>query len=294
MVVRLKSMVNIFQAEIAQLQAANALLDIILVFLPGVGIVIEALVAACEFILTIGADVIAAAFTDDQWQIVFCTLYCSIASDGTVDQARFDAILDTLHTDASTVVYDVLYTLFTLSLGVNGLSNAGATGDAVGDCTGCSCAWHYRWNFLVSDGDFVAFTGAGDPGGNWVSGQGWRAVSLGHGTGTCTTVWSGALATAPLDIPGDCTIDEMSISGVDENGVEHVELWIGANRTEGLTRPEHIYQANYPGDVTGSIGAASAQLVSFLMSGCDDPGATTQIDLVGHGTPPAFTGGEFV
>jgi hypothetical protein len=206
MVVKLQSMVGIFEADLAQLQAVNAIVDIVLVFLPEVGIVIEALLAAVEFLLTIGADVISAAFTDDQWQIVRCILYCDIASDGTVDQARFDKILDDMHAQASTVVYDVLYTIFTLSLGVNGVSNAGATGDAVGDCSECVCGWCYH--FDASSG-FADWTGENFAG----------AVSTWDGT-----QWVGALegdtfvVWVSLAVSGAPTFTDAAITAVTGDG----------------------------------------------------------------------------
>ena len=170
MIVKLKQAVNIFEQEFSQLQAVNALVDVVLVFLPEVGIVLEALLAATEFLLTIGSAAISSAFTDDQWNLVESILYCDIASDGTVNQAQFDKILDDLHTRADTVVYDVLYTLFTLSLGVNGVSNAGATGDAVGDCSTFDCGWCVEWQLTLSP-DLLGLT---LDAGSWSSGDGYE------------------------------------------------------------------------------------------------------------------------
>lgn len=181
MLAKLKDMTNIFEAEIAQVQALNALFDIILVFLPDVGIVIQALLAATEFLLTIGADVIAGAFTDDQWGIVLCILYCDIAGDGTVDQTRFDKILDDMHVQCDTVVYDVLFTIFTLALGVNGVSNAGATGDATGDCSDCACGWCYADSFLTSDGGWEMVSGEE---GTWNAGVGWVGAEFNGNSNT--------------------------------------------------------------------------------------------------------------
>lgn len=204
MLAQLKKATNIFESELAQVQAANALLDIILVFLPEVGIVIEALLAATEFILTIGADVIAAAFTDAQWDIVKCILYCDIAADGTVDQTIFDKILDDMHTQNTTVVYDVLYTILTLGIGVVGLSNAGATGSETTDCSGCDCGWCYQEDLTVAAGIWTPHTGGGEVYAQWVSGTGfiplydvytiiystsWVATYVDH-----VSIWS----TAPL------------------------------------------------------------------------------------------------
>ncbi len=171
MVVKLKSMVNIFESELAQLQAVNALVDIVLVFLPEVGIVIEALLAATEFLLTIGADVISAAFTDDQWDLVKCILYCDISGDGTVTSSQFDTIISDIHDQCSTVVYDVLFTLLHLALGDVGLSNAGATGDATDDCSSCACRWCRTWLGGDGLGDWVVpYDILGNAGGTYNAG----------------------------------------------------------------------------------------------------------------------------
>lgn len=240
-----------------------------------------------------GATALAAAFTSTQYDILLCAFYCNIENDGTVTAADLTdvevQIASSMDSVAAAIVDEILFIQ-----GEVGLSNAGVIGGETGDCSDCTCSWHYRWNFLVTDGDFVAFTAAGDPGGTWVSGVGWQATSLGHGSATCSVVWANAQATAPFDIPTGTTVTELSIAGGGA-AVEHTELWIGANRTEGLGRPLHIYQSNFPGDHTGTIdGPLSGQLVGFSMGCCDNLGQTTQIDILGFGEMPAFTGGEIV
>lgn len=144
MVAKLKSMVNIFEAEIAQLQAANALLDIVLVFLPEVGIVLAALLAITEFLLTIGADAISSAFTDEQWNLVEQAIYCNLNNDGSMSQNGFESALSRINQDCDPVVYDVLFNLMP-GIGWVGLSNAGATGDLTGSCGSFACNWCYAY-----------------------------------------------------------------------------------------------------------------------------------------------------
>ncbi len=294
MVVKLKSSVNIFEAEIAQVQAANALLDILLVFLPEVGIVVEALVAATEFILTIGADVISAAFTDDQWAIVLCILYCDIASDGTVNQTQFDKILDDMHTQCSTVVYDVLYTLFTLSLGVNGVSNAGATGSETGDCSSCACGWRYRWNFRTSDGGFSAIPGEHE--GNYVAGNGWQLAYYGNSNG-CGLVRETNIQSTPFDLAAGAKILTLALAFNTAEGCAHMEIWAGTSRSDGLSNTPSAYQSNFGTSQTYTgerDGAISGMMVGGEQQANEDGVYWEAIEIGGTGDPPNFTGGEFI
>jgi len=138
MLAKLKTMVLIFESEIAVFQAATALLAIILVFLPGVGIVVDALLAIADLLVTLGASAISTAFTDEQWDLILCILDCEISDDGTVNENQFNAIISDIFNQCDTVVYDVMYTLLP-GLGWVGLTNAGATGEETGDCSACDC-----------------------------------------------------------------------------------------------------------------------------------------------------------
>jgi len=156
MIVKLKAMVNLFEGTLGQLQAVNALVDIVLVFLPEVGIVIEALLAITEFLLTIGAEAISTAFTDDQWNLIEQALYCNLHSDGTIDATGLSSAISRIHDDCNAVVYDVLTAPILgvfAGLGEVGLSNAGATGSETGDCTGFACNWCYQYLWQDCEAD---------------------------------------------------------------------------------------------------------------------------------------------
>jgi len=290
MVAKLKSMVGIFEADLAQLQAVNALVDIVLVFLPEVGIVIEALLAATEFLLTIGADAIDAAFTDDQWQLVLCILECAISSDGTVTQAQFDDILDKMHVQCSTVVYDVLYTLFTLSLGVVGLSNAGATGTETGDCSECSCPWCYEFDFALSDGDW--FLRSVDEG-VYTSGSGWQAVCYTlDGMAERVVIqfnfpsWGSATLT-----DWSCHLDyELGDGGVQQFVMRQFSGTDGSGST--LATTSQFPPANGESDIagSGSLTPGSMELNVWCSSGdCTGSATIMSVTLHGVGTNPFGT-----
>lgn len=152
MLAKLKSLVNIFEAEISQVQAVNAVVDVALVFMPEVGIIVEALFVLAEALLTIGSIVIDAAFTDPQWALVEQALYCNLHNDGTIDHNGLLSAISRIHDDCTAVVYDVLFYVLP-GLGEVGLSNAGATGTETGDCTGFACNWCYQYLWQTCEPD---------------------------------------------------------------------------------------------------------------------------------------------
>jgi len=299
MLLKLQNMVLIFENEIAAFQAATAVLAIILVFLPGAGIVIDALLAICDLLITIGASAIAAAFTSDQWDLIRCILYCNIESDGTVTEADYNGILADIYTQCSTVVYDVMFTLLP-GIGWVGLTNAGATGEAVGDCSACSCMWTYTWDFKANGAsDWFA-----DPSGTGGYGSG-SLISPGNGWGTDPytphpansygAIYAIAINFGTFTIPSDCEITSFltTVSHISNSDGCHAEEWIGATRP--TTVPAFVFYDNtYPaqwGNVAISYGAASGQ---YLATNCWWIGTGYYLEKVivrGTGTPPAFTGG---
>jgi len=135
---KLENMVNQFEQELSQIQVANALIAIIDVFLPEVGIIIALIQAVAEAILAIGSAAISAAFTDDQWDLLLCLIYCNLTDDGTLTADGLQALMSAIHAQADTVVYDVMFFLIPM-LGEVGMTNAGATGEATADCSDCDC-----------------------------------------------------------------------------------------------------------------------------------------------------------
>jgi len=170
---KLKSFVAQDVAGLAQFQLATALIGIVLIFLPEAGIIFDLFIAVAEAIITIGADAIEGAFTDAQWAIVLCILYCDIGSDGTVSSSQLSTIISDIETQCDSVVYDVL-SLHLQMIGEVGLTNAGASGDVTGDCSSCECAWCYTIDFTVSDGGFTPAAWGGSPAAAWTSGVGWH------------------------------------------------------------------------------------------------------------------------
>lgn len=279
MTAQLKKAVFIFEQEIAQFQLANQLLDVVLLFLPGVGWVLDAILAAVSILVTIGADAISSAFNDTQWGIVECILYCDISGNGTVTQAQFDQILDDMHTQCDTVVYDVLYTLLTLSLGVVGLSNAGATGYETGDCDSCACRWCRTYLGGDGLGDWIVpYDILGNAGGEYNSG-------LDQIDGTSINEQNNVWASAEL--LGALHITEISISfnyvneGGEGSDTSSLNTFIDGVRTfTTYTGGTGSSSYTWTGDALASTS------IGFLIT-AQVSVEITCIELKGFGTPPA-------
>jgi len=173
MVDKLKSQVNFFEQSLSILQAVNGFLAILTIFDPEIGIVLDVIAAVAEELLTIGADAIEGAFNDAQWALILCILYCGINSDGTVTADQLTAILAQIDAQCDPVVYDVMFYLLPM-LGNVGLTNAGASGDVVGDCSSCVCEWCYTIDFTVSDGGFTPSAWGGSNAAAYTAGVGWH------------------------------------------------------------------------------------------------------------------------
>jgi hypothetical protein len=174
---KLKFEVNVFEQTLSQLQVVNALIAIIDPFFGEVGLFLAVIQAIAEAALAIGSSAISSAFTDDQWDLIQCIVYCHMQPDGTVTADGLAQMLLDIHAQCSTVVYDVMY--FTLpSLGEVGLTNAGASGDLTGDCSGCACDHCFKLDLAVADGSAHGLT---IQGGTYIPGTGWQGNNYGSG-----------------------------------------------------------------------------------------------------------------
>lgn len=86
------------------------------------------------------------------------------------------------------------------------------------------------------------------------------------------------------------------MSNGDTSPGSHLELWIGATRTEGLGRAMRIYQAGFLATVgvDGEIDAEAGQVMSFTASWIGGAYYVRRVKVQGFGDPPDFTGGAFI
>jgi len=107
-----------------------------------------------------GATALAAAFTSTQYDLLLCAFYCNIGLDGQCSADQLTAvevqIAATMDGTAAAIVDEILFIQ-----GEVGLSNAGVIGEETGDCSGCDCAWCYRFNDTHRLGEWVAESFAG-------------------------------------------------------------------------------------------------------------------------------------
>lgn len=129
-------------------------------FLTGIGILIALITDLALAIISLGATAIEAAFTDAVWAQLQCIFYCNVQSDGTFNQANFEAI-QTQVSDSfgefSTV--NIVVQGWLKPLGPVGLTNVAALKHVTGDCSSCSCTWcvdimnddllNYAWAWLA-------------------------------------------------------------------------------------------------------------------------------------------------
>lgn len=111
------------------------------------GVLAALLVDFCNLIVSIGVTGVQAAFTTTVYSDLECILYCDIGSDGSVNAGQLAHIQSDVasHFGALSDVNIVLQGILGY-MGAVGLSNAGATGTAVGSCGGCSsCVWRHYW-----------------------------------------------------------------------------------------------------------------------------------------------------
>lgn len=132
------------------LQAVNSIVSLIVVFFPPARFIWLVFLALTEALFAIGQSAINAAFGSEAWEQFKCIVYEELPENGQVDTATKDAIYARVNADMGGIQFSVL-SLIINALGEVGMSNAGATGSASGDC---SCGtWCYRFTFYgTSDG----------------------------------------------------------------------------------------------------------------------------------------------
>jgi hypothetical protein len=129
---------------------SSAAIAIGAVWLPGIGQLVALAWALADFFLAVGEITLQVTFTPTVFEQLQCIFYCHLDADGRLDQERLDAVgVDIQDIIADGNVNIVMAAMFNL-YGFVGFTNAGVTYAAIGDCTGCGCAWCHYW--LLSNG----------------------------------------------------------------------------------------------------------------------------------------------
>jgi len=178
---RIKHMLDAIIASSDILQAINSVVAVIAIFFFEVGVVIEAVWAIVSAIFSVGTTTLAAALTEDQYDLLLCILYCHIGGDGTVTADQFATIKTQVSAQLNaTAAFAINQALD--SIGFVGLTNAGALGEVTGDCSACDCGWCFVEDLTVTDGGYETLLGQAR--GEWIDGTGWR-FQVFEGTALC-------------------------------------------------------------------------------------------------------------
>jgi len=173
---RIKFILDTFIESATIFQATTSVLNVLILLLPGAGILIDLVLAVAEALFDIGLVTVDAALTSGVYDQLACILYCAIGSDGQVTPDQFATIRSRVDSEIGGVAAVAIdYALD--QLGEVGLANAGTIGESTRDCSGCDCSSCYTWLFEDYDGGWVPYISRG----SWVSTQGWIAVIQGSG-----------------------------------------------------------------------------------------------------------------
>ncbi len=268
-----------------------------IIFAEAGGWLLNLILDAAGTLFGIGYAEISGAFDATQYDLLLCALYCNADSNGQYDDTRFAAlqsmITATMNSTAAAVV-----NLFLSIQGKVGVSNAGAQGTAMGDCSACtSCVTGYVWDFRVSDGGFVFDSEAATTGGTYVGGgtHGYEKAA----TGLPDPPYDAGRKSVTFDIPSTChittitTTQDTSDGGLDD----HLECYIGTSRTAGLAQMPHLYTGSNGTTETASGDISNQTGVHLTWEFANNSGGgdwyTIRIDWTGD-APTGLSGGTFV
>jgi len=121
-------------------------------------ILIPILLATVPALFALGQTAFDAYWTSDNYDIVLCSFYCNILSDGTFDETAYNAVLSDIGAKLPAgVPRDMLYRDL-VAMGRKGLNNIASYGSSAdADCSSCVCVpcdldnWHVK----VLDGEEI-------------------------------------------------------------------------------------------------------------------------------------------
>jgi len=199
--VKIENIMDAFFLAQSLIEAANAVLALITITLPGVGLIWRVVFAVIEALIAIGSAALIAAFTEAAYDELQCIFYAEISADGQMTQAQFETINTRICDDMDVTICAALGLIMNM-LGYVGMSNAGAMFGTDGDCDDCPIDWCFTWIFSEGAGAWVGFN---FPIPAVYSGGAWRSQQQSGGT----------YCSIEIDIPIDSVITEFSASGVE-------------------------------------------------------------------------------
>lgn len=270
MVAKLRFFVDTDLASASIAGVASSLFAAISLFLPGVGIIVEAILIAVDVILGIGAGEIAAAFTETVYDDFLCVFYCNIDADGQMSDAQLADIYTAVAATFDATVQAV-FGAHSSTMGPVGWSNAGVRGESTdADCSACVCGpWCYEW------------TGAEITAGDW---SGFTQGALSNFGATGFTLSSGAIEHIEFTF---------TWGGDGGGGDSAAAIWVPTSTRVVLVAP--ISVGGSPQTITWDgevISPDSMQLGANGAAGSTTTITITNIKVMGTGTLPAWTHGH--
>lgn len=182
-----------------------------------------------------------ALFTEENWTLTRCILYCNVGSDGTFSQGAWSTIQTEMKDQMGAGAQQAGANLAAMIdvWGVVGLNNAARIGSgAEGNCDDCPCddTWCYLFDFVnVGAEDWVLFQRNGSEFGAYELGTGWVYTDN-------TAVQSG-VTTASREVRIARTFDNTEITKVvifynytfgasDSMALQALDLWVGGTNVE--------------------------------------------------------------
>jgi len=189
------------------LELAGGILGII-AFIPGFNVLWALILAFASLAVTIARELLEAAFTEEIYDAIRCTLYCHIDENGQMSQAQFDAAYaefddDAIYPNAITQLW--VHAVMDL-VGPVGMSDAGVSLEAAADCD-CDCGWCYEFDFTIGDGGWSPVVVSGTDFAVYSSGVGWTAHIQNDGCSDHAYIYMRFDFGATIDNLADATMD---------------------------------------------------------------------------------------
>lgn len=116
---------------------ANGIFAIIIAFLP-ITILAAVVLAVAEFLISLGAAALIAAFTSGVYTQLRCILYCFVDADGFLTDDTLSQAQAKIASEIGDPVVDAVFSILVSPTGVVGLNNAGSQlADGAADCSSC-------------------------------------------------------------------------------------------------------------------------------------------------------------
>jgi len=176
---KVENIMNAFFLADALIDAANSILALITITLPGVGLIWRVIFAVCEALYAIGTAALVAAFTEEAYEELQCIFYVNIDEDGRMSATQLSDINTQICEDMDLTICAAMGLILNM-LGEVGMSNAGAMFGEDSDCDYCPVFWCNHFPF--EDSTAWEWNSFAFPVTNGMDSAGWVSANASGGT----------------------------------------------------------------------------------------------------------------